>query len=150
MYDFLHFLLILQIVKGKITIFFCIAALLMTGGRAFGQQMSPEEMEKKFYEALENQIERYTTILSLEDWQVFYVDSILTHNMTALRDEINNLNAAKVSSGEYHQIASDKWQEATYNAFHRILTEEQWAKFLKSGAGKEKAARDKRALKRKN
>ena len=109
------------------------------------QEPSREEMEKQFYEALEAQVERYTDQLNLEDWQVFYVDSILIHNMTALRRELEALNAARVSSVDYHQMASDKWMEATYEAFRKVLSDEQWEKYLKGGAKRDKAARDKRA-----
>jgi len=123
-------------------------ALLLPVTRLSAQDMSREEMEKQFYEALESQVERYTEQLKLEDWQVFYVDSILVHNMTALRQELESLNAARVSSSEYHLIASDKWMEETYNAFRKVLNDEQWEKYLKGGAKREKAARDKRAAKR--
>lgn len=112
------------------------------------QEKSREEMDKQFYEALENQVEQLSGQLALEDWQIFYVDSILTHNMEALRREIEALSAAKVNASEYIDIASDKWMEATYNAFHKVFNEAQWEKYLKSGAKRDKAARDRRAAKR--
>ena len=105
-------------------------------------------MDKQFYEALENQVEQLSGQLALEDWQIFYVDSILTHNMEALRREIEALSAAKVNASEYIDIASDKWMEATYNAFHKVFNEAQWEMYLKSGAKRDKAARDRRAAKR--
>lgn len=122
--------------------------LIAAPAGVFAQEQSREEQEKQFYEAIENQVERYTDQLNLEDWQVFYVDSILMHDMTALKDEIEALSAARVSSSEYMQIASDKWMEAIYNAFRKVLNDAQWEKYLKGGAKREKAARDKRALKR--
>ncbi|MBQ7269929.1 MAG: hypothetical protein IJS62_08825 [Bacteroidales bacterium] len=133
----------------KFTIFFALLSLLLPGSALYAQDKSREEADKQFYEALEAQVERYTEQLNLEDWQVFYVDSILTHNMEALRSEIMALQAARVSSADYMEVASDKWMEATYTAFRKVLNDSQWEKYLKNGAKRDKAARDKRAAKRK-
>lgn len=132
----------------KCTTFFALAALLLPITGLSAQEKSREEVDKQFYEALENQVEQLSGQLALEDWQIFYVDSILTHNMEALRREIEALSAAKVNASEYIDIASDKWMEATYNAFHKVFNEAQWEKYLKSGAKRDKAARDRRAAKR--
>ena len=102
--------------------------------------LSPEEEEQKFFEFIQNSVERYERLLKLEDWQVFYVDSILTHNNTAIKDECKALQDRKVSNYD----VQDKWNEATYQAFRKILNDEQWKKYLKSGAKKEKKARDKK------
>ena len=93
------------------------------------------------------QVEKLETSLKLEDWQSFYVDSILTHDYHALQEELDALTEAKVSNRDLYTQASDKWAEQIYNAFHGILNEDQWAKYLKSGAGREKKARDKRKAK---
>lgn len=106
--------------------------------------LTPEEEELKFFEYIQNSVERYERLLKLEDWQVFYVDSILTHNNTAIRDECKALQDRKVSNYDLYYEVQDKWNEATYQAFRRILDEEQWKKYLKSGAKKEKKARDKK------
>ena len=81
----------------------------------FAQEpLTPEEKEKKFYEFIEKEVERYESTLKLESWQVFYVDSILTHDYRAMQEEFEALQARK-------------------------------AKYLKSGAGREQKAREKRA-----
>lgn len=127
---------------------FACAVLFFCSPAVFAQNNAAEE-EAKFYEAVEEQVERLAETLALEDWQVFYVDSILTHNLGALRDEMKALSAARVSSEDYHQVASDKWMEATYKAFQKVFSGAQWEKYLKSGARKDKMARDRRAEKRK-
>lgn len=106
--------------------------------------LTSEEEELKFFEYIQNSVERYERLLKLEDWQVFYVDSILTHNNTAIRDECKALQDRKVSNYDLYYEVQDKWNEATYQAFRKILDEEQWKKYLKSGAKKEKKARDKK------
>ena len=43
--------------------------------------------------------------------------------------------------------ANDKWAEKIYNAMHKVLNEEQWARYNKGDAGRAKKARDKRKAK---
>lgn len=129
--------------------FFGITAILMFPLMLFAQQpKSEKEQEKLFYESIEKQIERYTEQFNLDDWQVFYVDSIITTNSLGLRDEIMALSASKVSNSDIYVAAQDKWGEATFVALQKVFDEEQWAKFLKQGGARDKKARDKRAAKR--
>ena len=114
------------------------------------QEMTAEEKkaEKEFYESVEREIDRLANSLKLEDWQVFYVDSILTHDYEAMRDELKTLQAAKMSNQDTYTLVQDKWMEQIYNSLQKVFDEDQWAKYLKSGAAREKKARDKRAAKR--
>lgn len=113
------------------------------------QPKTPEEEEKELRDFIDKQIERYEETLELEDWQVFYADSILMHDFFALSAELKQLSASKVENPDIYQISQDKWAERMYESFRKILNPSQWAKYLKTGAAKEKAARDKRAAKRK-
>lgn len=122
--------------------------MLLPLGLLAQEQKTPEQREKEFSEAIEKEVERYQQSLDLNDWQVFYVDSILTHNYTALQKEMMELSSAKVSNSDIYYVTQDKWMEATYEAFHRIFSEAQWNKYLKTGAARDKKARDKRAAKR--
>ena len=98
-------------------------------------------------EFIDKEISRLEMSLKLEDWQVFYVDSILNHDYRAMQSEINALAAAKVSNSDLYMNASDKWAENIYTAFRKVLNDNQWAKYLKSGAAREKKAREKRKAK---
>ena len=42
----------------------------------------------------------------------------------------------------------DKWMDQMYEAFHKVLDEKQWARYLKNGGEREKKNREKRAAKR--
>ena len=129
-------------------ILFAAIAILFSIGTAFAQeQMSPEEKEKKLDEYIQKQVERLESSLKLEDWQTFYADSILNHDYRALQEELNSLQEAKVSNADLYTKASDKWAEKIYEAIHGILNEEQWAKYHKGGAAREKKSRDKRKMK---
>ena len=127
-----------------------IICLLFAAPAAFAQEQTKEEMEqeKKFRESLDQLIEKYETDFKLESWQVFYVDSILTHDYSALTEEIKAMGKSKVENPDLYQAVTDKWSEQIYNSLHRVFDEQQWNKYLKSGAAKEKKARDKRKEKR--
>lgn len=112
------------------------------------QPMSPEEQEKQFREAIEAQIEDYTDLLDLEYWQVFYVDSIMTHDYTAMTAELQELSDSKVTNTEAYERVQDKWAEQMYNAYREVFNDQQWQKYLKAGAARDKKARDKREARR--
>lgn len=119
-------------------------------GRAQQQQpLTPEQKEKQFYEAIQKQVDDYAENLNLEDWQIFYADSILTHNLVELSKEYETQSKNKVSDSSIYMLIQDTWMEKTYQAFKKILNEEQWKKYLKTGAGRAKKDRDKRAAKAK-
>lgn len=111
---------------------------------------TPEEQrkaEKEFYESIDREKERLTDLLDLEDWQVFYVDSILTHDYKALEEELQDLRNKKVSNADLYYEVQDRFKDKIYYAYQKIFDEKQWAKYLKSGAGREKQAREKKQAK---
>ena len=113
------------------------------------QNMTDEEKkaEKEFRESLDREIDRLTGLLKLEDWQVFYVDSILTHDYTAMQEELKDLQSKKVSNADMYYDIQYRWQDKIYDAFGKIFDEDQWAKYLKSGAARDKKNRDKKRAK---
>ena len=135
--------------KYKAIKIFGIAAMLLLPFLAGAQQpQNEEEAAKQMREAINQSVENYERLLGLEDWQTFYVDSILTHDYEALRVEVKALQTAKMTNADVYQQVQDKWAEQVYVAMQKVLDEKQWDKYLKSGAAREKKARDKRAAKR--
>lgn len=130
-----------------------ILILIMTGLSFSAFAQIPEEeqkkQEKQFDEFIAKTVEKYEELLNLEDWQVFYMDSIYTHDMKEMTKEITELGSNNVTNPSLYYVIQDKWGEAIYNAMHKILDERQWAKYLKMGAAREKKDRDKRAQKNK-
>lgn len=112
------------------------------------EQKSPEQVEKEMYAMIEKEVEKYTNILDLDMAQEFYVDSILTHDYFAMRAEMQEKSQARVANSDVYVAIQDKWAEKIYQAFHKVLDEDQWVKYLKSGAARDKKARDKREAKR--
>ena len=123
------------------SLFLCLAAWAQ-------QPQSEEEQLKQIRETIDRTVENYESLLDLEDWQTFYVDSILTHDYEAMRLELKGLQAAKISNSDVYQQIQDKWAEQIYVAMQKVFTEQQWQKYLKAGAARDKKARDKRAQKR--
>ena len=107
--------------------------------------VTPEEKEKKLVEYIEKEVERLSSSLSMEYWQEFYADSTLSANLHGMQDELDKLQKSAVQNPDMYIAVHDKWDEKTYEAFHRFLNAEQWEKYLKQGALRAKQARDKRA-----
>lgn len=134
--------------KTKHILLTAVGLLMFLVASAQEQPLTPEQRAKKMREAIDKMVENYEESLQLEDWQAFYADSILTHNTEERNKEMEALMANKVENYDLYTMIGDKWDEQTYIAFQKILTEEQWKKFLKTGADRAKKARDKRAAKR--
>jgi len=109
------------------------------------QEMTAEEKkaEKEFRESIERELDRLTNLLELEDWQVFYLDSILVHDYKAMQEELSELQKQKVSNTNLYYDVNYKWQDRMYEAFQKLFDEDQWAKYLKSGGARDKKTRDK-------
>lgn len=124
-------------------------AAVLSGIAASAQtaEQKAAERVKQLYETIDEQVEKDTKAYDLEDWQVFMIDSTLTHDYQALSAEYEQLSRAKVSNYSMYMQVQDKWAEQTYLSYKNILNEEQWAKYLKSGAARAKKGRDRRAAK---
>ena len=115
--------------------------LLASQGVASAQQQ-PEAPD--IYEQAEMEADRLQRILDLEDWQTFYVDSTLKHDLPAMIAESEQLRASKVANVSMYQEVRDKWWDQIDATYQRIFTQDQWALYLKQGAGKAQKARAKR------
>lgn len=119
---------------------------------AYGQSpdKDAQKREKEFYDKIQELVDRQTTVLDLAPWQVFKLDSTLTHDYTALTARRDELMKNKVTNMDIYQKAADECEESIYNSYKKFLNPEQWEKYLKRGAAKEKKARDKRMAKFQN
>ena len=61
-----------------------------------------------------------------------------------MHEELNNLSSSKVTNYDIYTRTGDKWAESIYVAFRKVLNDNQWTKYLKGGAAREKKAREKR------
>ena len=114
----------------------------------FSVSVSAQQQEgPDVYQQAEDEADRLQRALDLEDWQVFYVDSTLKHDLTAIMSEYEKLQSSKVSNISMYQAVQDKWMEQIDATYKRIFTEDQWKSYLKTGAGKAIKAREKRKAK---
>ena len=118
--------------------------LLASQGEASAQQ---QQEAPDIYEQAEMEADRLQRVLDLEDWQVFYVDSTLKHDLPAMIAESEQLRAAKGANVAMYQEVPDKWWDQIDATYKKIFTQEQWAAYLKQGAGKAQKARAKRRAK---
>ena len=113
------------------------------------QPKTPEQKEKQLLEFVDKEVQRLSSILQLEYWQEFYVDSTLIHDYKALSEELEKMQAAKVENADLYMDVQDKWLQQIDDTYHRFFTEEQWKKYWKSGGERAWKARQKRQNKKK-
>lgn len=113
----------------------------------FSVPVSAQQQELDVYEQAEKEADRLQRALDLEDWQTFYVDSTLKHDFQQLMLDYAELQESKVSNVSMYQSIQDKWMDQIDATYKKIFTEEQWADYMKSGAGKAMKAREKRKAK---
>lgn len=123
---------------------FALITVITAGLWAQNPPQSKEEQEKQLLEYIDKEVQHLSTMLDLEYWQEFYVDSILTHNHTAMMEELTQMQRAKVENADLYKSVQEKWAEKTDNAFNAIFTEKQWKKYMDAGARRAKKERDKR------
>lgn len=119
-----------------------VAAMTASFSAAAQQQESqlpdPMEMAAKMADQLEKE-------LDLDIAQVFKVDTLFQHVYSGYYEEVDKLAKAGVPSNSSQYIrASDIWGRYADDKLQQMLTEEQWAKYLKTDAGRNKKRRDKR------
>ena len=112
--------------------------------RALAQQ---QEKMPDIYQQAEMEADRLQKLLDLEDWQTFYVDSTLKHDFPAMMAEYEEMKNAKIGNTTIYVAVQDKWMDQIDATYRKIFTDEQWAAYLRQGAGKAQKAREKRRMK---
>ena len=126
--------------KKTLSMIFVVLGLL-AGFPAFAQQ---QEKQPSMEEMAAQEADRLGRLLDLEDWQIFYVDSTLQHDYVEMDNELKSMQSSKVSNTNLYYTVQDKWMEQIDKSLQKFFTEEQWAKYLKSGAARRQKDREKR------
>lgn len=116
---------------------FCAFSLFAQEGPA---RPDPEEVA-------ERECERLESLLNLEDWQVFYVDSTLRNDLSGMFAELEKMQRSRIENTDIYMSVQDKWMEMTQNSYKKIFNEEQWAAYLRSGGARIIKDREKRRAK---
>ena len=75
------------------------------------------------------------------------MDSTLQNDFAALQAEMVKMQKSRVDNYDLYMFIRDKWMDQIDNTYRKIFTDSQWAAYLKSGAGKQQKAREKRKAK---
>ncbi|MBO7487545.1 MAG: hypothetical protein J6T58_03270 [Bacteroidales bacterium] len=98
----------------------------------------PLELAAKIADQMERDLE-------LDIAQVFMIDTLYQHAYTEYYADVEKLSKAGVpSTSSQYLRTSDKWGDYIDKVLEKILTEQQWAKYLKGDGGRAKKQRDKR------
>ena len=108
------------------------------------QPKTPEEREKLLMESIDKEVQDLSSMLDLEYWQEFYVDSTLTHDLKARNAEIEDLQKSRVENTDLYQAVFDKWMQQIDDTYKRFFTQEQWDKYWKTSGKRAQRERDKR------
>ena len=122
---------------------------LFVAGAQNQPPQTPEEKEKQLLEFIDKEVQRLSSLLDLEYWQEFYVDSTRTHDYPARAVEMEQMQKSKVENRDLYVNVQDKWMQAIDDSYKRFFTDEQWKKYWKTGAKRAQDARDKRNKKKK-
>lgn len=110
-------------------------------------QAQNQEKEMTFEEMVAKEAERLQKILKLEDHQLFWVDSILLHDMGKMQEEANDLKKKGMQEYSSYKAVQDKWMEKIDSAYVKIFTDEQWTDYLRL-VKKQKVKKEKQPKKR--
>ena len=132
-----------------LSLFAAITLSLFVAGAQNQPPQTPEEKEKQLLEFIDKEVQRLSSLLDLEYWQEFYVDSTLTHDYHAMAEEMEQMQKSKVENRDLYINVQDKWMQAIDNSYKRFFTDEQWKKYWKTGGKRAQDARDKRNKKKK-
>ena len=112
--------------KQFIFIIFCFLTLSNTTLLA----QEPEK-QKTPVEIAAEQAEKYKKDLNLTEKQFFLVDSTLQTNFSALSREFEKMKAGGRQTISGYDNVRDFWQTKTEESFNKILTPEQFIKYMK-------------------
>jgi len=113
-----------------VTRLFTSLTLLLTTISAFAQNQQ-QEKEKTPIELAAIQADKFQKDFGLNDSQTFMVDSVLQTNLTGVYEAFGKMRAGGVQSPQNYRAVQEMWMKKTEDAFHKILTPEQFLRYEK-------------------
>lgn len=119
----------------RIKLYLVLISMWAGVGAAWAQE---QPKEKEPHEVAAEEAARMETELELRPDQVFYVDSVLQNNYAKLKEEFENMSGSGMQDSRNYITVREKWIQKNLDAFKKILSEQQYIKYLKMiGKGKE-------------
>ena len=106
-----------------------------------------EQSEKTAIEYAAEETEIMIDMFDLDDYQAYQIDSMLQVNYGQMLDELDKVQKSGAQNRDMFMNVQDKYLDIIDNAVEQILTESQWAKYMKSQYGREKKQRDSKKAK---
>ena len=100
--------------------------------------------EQSYEDAITKQVEDMVERYKLDDYQAFKLDTLLQHFAPIYQAEIKKVKDSGAQQIDSYQTVVDKWASFFDSEYQKIFTEDQWTRYMKSPAGREKKKRDKR------
>ncbi len=91
----------------------------------------PNQVQKTPVEIASEQADRLLRELKLNDYQLFMVDSVLQTNIAGVMDEFERMRKGGMQNPESYRDVQKKWQTKTEDAFEKLLTIEQFDRYLR-------------------
>lgn len=111
-------------IKGILTFF----ALSVWTGTIAQQQQQPQ---KTPVEIAAEQADRLQRDLKLDNYQVFVVDSTMQTNLAGVMNEFEQMKKGGMQNPESYREVQKIWQKKTDDTFERIMTLEQFDRYLR-------------------
>ncbi|MPM34572.1 hypothetical protein SDC9_81158 [bioreactor metagenome] len=111
-------------IKGILKFF----ALSVWTGTIAQQQQQPQ---KTPVEIAAEQADRLQRDLKLDNYQVFVVDSTLQTNLAGVMNEFEQMKKGGMQNPESYREVQKLWQKKTDDTFERIMTLEQFDRYLR-------------------
>ena len=109
--------------------------------------LAQEQSEKTAIDYAAEETETMIEMFKLDDYQAYQIDSMLQVNYGQMLDELDKLQKSGAQNRDMFINVQDKYLDIIDNAVEQILTESQWAKYMKSQYGREKKQRDSKKAK---
>ncbi|MBP5506191.1 MAG: hypothetical protein J6X89_08875 [Bacteroidales bacterium] len=124
--------------------YIAVAALFLTLSGTLCKAQPAAQEEKEYADAVAKQVEQMIEHFKLDDYQAFKLDTLMQHYAPIYQAEIKRVKDSGAAQVASFQTVVDKWADFFDSEYQKIFTEEQWKRYLKSPAGREKKKRDKR------
>lgn len=124
--------------------YIAVAALFLTLSGTLCKAQPAAQEEKEYADAVAKQVEQMIEQFKLDDYQAFKLDTLMQHYAPIYQAEIKRVKDSGAAQVASFQTVVDKWADFFDSEYQKIFTEEQWKRYLKSPAGREKKKRDKR------
>jgi len=121
--------------------------LILAALVAMTSSLYAQDEKKTAAELASDEAEEMATFFHFTDYQLYQADSLLQENYPKMVEELEKLSKAGAQNQDLFLSIQEKYMELIDDGFEKILTPEQWTKYMKSAYGKAKRKREEDKIK---